>query len=186
MDEPVLEPILRGLRLRKVLPTIRLYNECTLLDIGCGWECRLLKAVEPHIKSGVGIDFKVPPSETDKIKTHNLRLDSNLPFPDESFDVVTMVAVLEHLAKPAQMIGEIERVLKKGGRLVITVPSKAAKPVLEFLAYRLKIINADEIRDYKQYYGKKELADLFKNTKLVVERHRYFQFGFNNLLVAKK
>lgn len=186
VDEPILEPFLRRLRLRKVLPTIALYPDCALLDIGCGWEFRLLKEVEPHIKSGVGIDFKVREAEAGKIKTHNFMLDSKLPFPDESFDVVSMVAVLEHLANPVQMIMEIERVLKAGGRLVLTVPSKASKPVLELLAYRLKVINADEIRDHKKYYGKKELLDILKNTNLIVECHKYFQFGFNNLFVAKK
>ncbi len=41
-----------------------------------------------------------------------------LPFADESFDVVTSTAVFEHLYNPFQAAKEIGRVLKKGGALV--------------------------------------------------------------------
>jgi hypothetical protein len=69
MKEPILEPILRALRIRKVLPVIRQYPDCCLLDVGCGWDYRLLKTLEPFIKSGIGIDYKVQESESGKIKT---------------------------------------------------------------------------------------------------------------------
>ena len=84
------------------------------------------------------------------------------------------------------MVGEIARVLKPGGRLILTVPSKAAKPVLEFLAYKIGIVSEAEIRDHKCYYDRKLLAMLFADTALDIERHRYFQFGMNNYLVCRK
>ena len=49
-----------------VKPTIEKYNNCKLLDIGCGWEAKLLKSIESYIDYGVGIDFKPP-----KLKTEN-------------------------------------------------------------------------------------------------------------------
>jgi len=116
-----------------------------LLDVGCGWEARFLKAVEPYIASGVGIDFKAPDLETAKLKTISATLNDKLPFEDNSFNVVSLMAVLEHLEKPLDILKEIHRVLKKDGSvngiLVGTVPSKAAKPVLEFLSYKLGIVN---------------------------------------------
>jgi len=60
MNEPFLEPILRRLRIAKVLPILKKFPQCKLLDVGCGWEARFLKAVEPYIASGIGIDFKAP------------------------------------------------------------------------------------------------------------------------------
>jgi hypothetical protein len=39
----------------------------------------------------------------------------------------------------------------------MTIPSVYSKPVLEFLAYKLKIISKDEILDHKQYYDKSKL-----------------------------
>ena len=186
MKEPFLEPILRRMRLQKVLPVIRRYPDCRLLDVGCGWDYRLLKTVEPLINSGVGIDFKVQETTGTKINTVCMRLTGSLPFDSESFDVVTMLAVLEHLSNPAGMMVEIERVLKKGGRLVLTVPSKLSKPVLEFLAFRLKIVSAVQIKDHKTYYNAVDIRSLLEQMGLIVEQHRYFQIGMNNYCVAIK
>jgi 2-polyprenyl-3-methyl-5-hydroxy-6-metoxy-1,4-benzoquinol methylase len=161
------------------------YPACRMLDIGCGWEARLLKTVEPYIAEGVGIDFKAPEINSGKIRTQVATLDGTLPFADESFDVVTMLAVLEHLDKPDEIALEIARVLAPGGRLVLTVPSRAARPVLEFLAYRIGIVSEAEIRDHKAYYNYRDLHALF-NGKFIIERHRYFQFGMNNFSILRK
>jgi 2-polyprenyl-3-methyl-5-hydroxy-6-metoxy-1,4-benzoquinol methylase len=186
VKEAILEPLLRRMRIRQVLPTIKKYSNCRLLDIGCGWEARLLKTVEPYIESGVGIDFKAGEIHTPKITTRRVTFDNSLPFTDGSFDVVTMLAVLEHLAEPIAIAQEIERILIPGGRLIVTVPSRAAKPVLEFLSYRLKIVSEAEIRDHKAYYNYVDLAALFEKTRLHIEQHRYFQFGMNNLCILRK
>jgi SAM-dependent methyltransferase len=45
-----------------------------------------------------------------------------LPFDDEAFDVVLSTQVLEHVPDPSQVFAESVRVLKRGGRLVLTVP----------------------------------------------------------------
>jgi ubiquinone/menaquinone biosynthesis C-methylase UbiE len=186
MKEPFLEPLLRQMRIRLVFPVIRQYPDCTLLDIGCGWEARLLKAVEPFIGRGEGIDWKAPNLRTEKLFTRQVTLSDALPCPDDSFDIVTMLAVLEHLSHPKEIVGEIARVLKPGGRLILTVPSKAAKPVLEFLAYKVGFVSEAEIRDHKCYYDRQLLTLLFADTALDIERHRYFQFGMNNYLVCRK
>ena len=186
MKEPFLEPILRRFRVQKVLPTIRRYPDCRLLDVGCGWDYRFLKTVEPYLASGLGIDFKVRETTGTKIKTVRMRLAGSLPFESESFDVVTMLAVLEHLSEPLGMMTETRRVLKKGGRLVLTVPSKLSKPILECLAFQLKLLSADEIRDHKRYYNCPDLKSLLDQAELIMEQHRYFQMGMNNFCVAVK
>ena len=46
-----------------------------------------------------------------------------LPFADESFDAVLLVAVLEHTREPWRLLAEARRVLKPGGRVVMVVPN---------------------------------------------------------------
>ena len=137
MKEPLLEPLLRRLRIRRILPVISKYPNCELLDVGCGWEVKLLREVSPYIKRGTGIDFKAPVLRDDNITTISQRFSESLPFAARTFDVVTLCAVLEHLEHPKRILEEIRRVLKPGGVLVGTVPSKASQPVLEFLSFRL-------------------------------------------------
>jgi SAM-dependent methyltransferase len=45
-----------------------------------------------------------------------------LPFRDESFDAVVNLQVLEHVMEPLEMVGEMARVLRSGGRAVLLVP----------------------------------------------------------------
>ena len=46
----------------------------------------------------------------------------NIPVEDESFDIVMLAEVLEHLENPMDVLKECKRVLKKDGKLIITMP----------------------------------------------------------------
>ncbi len=187
MHEAILEPILRKLRIGRVLDEIRVIPDCKLLDIGCGFNHTFLSTIAPHIAQGTGIDFKVPAVSFGNIRTIQARLDASLPFADHSFHAVTMLAVLEHLEKPQEMLAEIGRVLQEDGRLVLTVPGKRAKPVLEFLAFKLGIISRAEIADHKKYYDLPELRHLGVAVGgFAIVKHRSFQLGMNNFCVMQK
>jgi glycosyltransferase involved in cell wall biosynthesis/ubiquinone/menaquinone biosynthesis C-methylase UbiE len=185
--EPLLEPLLRFYRRSKIVSTIKNIKNCHLMDIGCGYNHKFLNQVEKYIDLGVGIDFKVPEYNGKKIITKKLKLSDKLPYDDSSFDIVTMLAVLEHLDKPKEITEEIYRILKPGGKLLLTVPSKRAQPVLEFLAFKLHIISEKEILDHKKYYDMEELANLIGHIDgFNIEYHEYFQFKFNNYCIITK
>jgi 2-polyprenyl-3-methyl-5-hydroxy-6-metoxy-1,4-benzoquinol methylase len=97
-----------------------------------------------------------------------------------------MLAVMEHLENDEAILKECARLLKPGGGLLITVPSWYAKPVLEFLSFRLNLINPSEIRDHKRYYNKEDLVSLVSRVDaLHLQNHSYFQWRFNNLLFCR-
>jgi len=183
MKEPILEPFLRSMRLKQVLPYLHRYPNCRLLDVGCGWEAKLLLAIEPYVASGVGIDFKAPEIKTERLTTLPITLRDALPFESNSFDFITMLAVMEHLEDDKMILKECMRLLRPGGGLLITVPSWYAKPVLEFLSFKLNLINPAEVKDHKRYYDKKDLDFLIGAVEgLRIVDHAYFQWRFNNRL----
>lgn len=183
--EPFLEPILRWMRLKRVMRHIP--KNSVVLDVGCGRTATFLKYISPHVKQGFGVDFKVEESQFINIETKQLRLENHLPFQDSSFDVVTMLAVLEHIEKEQQILNEIDRVLVPGGKLIITVPSIWSQPVLEFLAYKLKIVSEAEIRDHKRYYNRQRLKEvLVEVTGFQEYHHQYFQLWMNNFCTVVK
>lgn len=46
----------------------------------------------------------------------------NIPVPTASFDVILCTEVLEHVPEPIEAIREMSRILKKGGKLLLTAP----------------------------------------------------------------
>lgn len=47
---------------------------------------------------------------------------NHIPIPDDSFDVVLCTEMLEHVPEPVAVIAEFARILKPGGRLILTAP----------------------------------------------------------------
>jgi ubiquinone/menaquinone biosynthesis C-methylase UbiE len=182
--EPFFEKILSSLRFGKIIQYIP--SNARILDLGCGYNGKLLQTIEKSISSGVGMDISVnPESKNTKIELISHNLNYPLPFSENEFDVVTSLANLEHLDDPSYALQEIFRVLKPGGILLLTTPSVYAKPVLEILAF-LRIVSRQEIEDHKNYFDKKILYEYCRKIKFSSFKHHYFQLGMNNFLLAKK
>jgi hypothetical protein len=82
----------------------------------------------------------------------------------------------------------MHRVLHPGGVTIMTTPSVRSKRLLELLAFRFHVIDADEIRDHKHYYTKRELHTLLIRAGFVEDAitYRSFALGMKQLVVAAK
>lgn len=183
--EPIFEKILRELRFRKIFKYIP--DDSRLLDLGCGYGAELLNRTKNKLSVGVGLDISVNSGASDeKIILIKHDLSDPLPFENDAFDIVASLANLEHLCDPANAMREIHRVLKPEGSLLLTAPSTFSKPVLEFLSFRLGLISEREIRDHKQYADRKTLVGYCEKIGFSSWKHKYFQLGMNNFLIARK
>lgn len=73
-----------------------------------------------------------------------------LPFPDASFDKVVAAEVLEHLPDDARAFAELERVLKPGGKLAVTVPRYFPEKVCWALSDAYHEVEGGHVRIYKR------------------------------------
>ncbi|HEV2011281.1 MAG TPA: class I SAM-dependent methyltransferase, partial [Candidatus Limnocylindria bacterium] len=110
-----------------------------VLDVGCA-DGALFDLLRDRVAGGVGIDPDAPQtSETSATRTREgVRLVRGLfpaDTPDERFDAITMLAVIEHL--PASSYASVgsaaARLLGEGGRLIATVPEPAVDRIVELL-----------------------------------------------------
>jgi SAM-dependent methyltransferase len=100
-----------------------------VLDAGCGNGTWLLRDFRDRVGYVVGVDA-VPPNSPRLLDGFALSKLENIPFLDESFDVVLCYYVVEHLADPHAVFREFHRVLKPGGALIIKTPSLLAPMTL--------------------------------------------------------
>jgi 2-polyprenyl-3-methyl-5-hydroxy-6-metoxy-1,4-benzoquinol methylase len=105
----------------------RLKFPTRLLDIGCGSGELLRIAQNIGVQNLAGVDGVQDALEKCRdIQGEIRQVDLNktgLPFPDEAFDGVTCLEVLEHLYDPQNTLREIFRVLEKGSCAIISVPN---------------------------------------------------------------
>jgi SAM-dependent methyltransferase len=178
---------MRASRIRKNLP----WSIENVADCGCGRTAPLLRILLENsmARNATGIDMDPDFSvETKSLTLIKGDLNAPLPLKVESFDAVLSLATLEHLDKPDLHLREIYRILKPGGILLLTTPSPRGKPVLEFLAYRLKIIDRHEIEDHRQYYSSAMLETALVHAGFIPTaiNARTFQLGMNNIVIACK
>lgn len=131
-----------------------------LLDVGCGQK-PYEHIFRPFLSEYVGIEREDTFALTHAGATENrpdVVYDGNrLPFEDQSFDTVLNVQVLEHTARPAELVKEMARVLKHDGRLILSAPFQ----------FRLH----EEPHDYFRY-SPHGLRELCRNASLeIVETH---------------
>lgn len=184
-DWNIIDKFIARLRYRKLNKFIP--RNGIACDIGCGMEGYFLKSISKKIQYGYGFDMKVKNKIEGNIELiNNSDVHGGLNVQDNSIDAVFLIAVLEHLDEPEILFSEVHRILKPNGIFVLTTPSKISKPILEFMAYNLKIISRDEILDHKYYYNKEEIFRLYKKEGFKTYNYKYFLVGLNQLSWARK
>ncbi len=90
-----------------------------LIDFGCG-----RKPFEKlfQVSEYIGLDIEETGHDHRHSKVDIYYDGKHIPFPDQSFDALFSSEVLEHVFNVEQIIAEWHRVLKPGGRCLVTIP----------------------------------------------------------------
>jgi len=120
-----------------LLPYIK--ENVKILDIGC-YDGAMLDAIRKSANqidyTGIDADSKaldIAASRGAKVLKLNIESD-NLPFQSDSFDIIIIGEVLEHLKDPARILSFAKNVLKTKGILLVSLPNECT------IYHRLKIL----------------------------------------------
>ena len=97
-----------------------------ILDAGCGLSIWITPEIREKFEI-IGVDVQADSINACKeiYKGSDYRLGDlyNLEFPDNTFDIVVMREVIEHFKTPEKAVQEVQRVLKPGGKYILTTPN---------------------------------------------------------------
>jgi SAM-dependent methyltransferase len=108
-----------------------------ILDIGSGYGAFVLTARQNGYDA-IGLELAEFDNQCARVRLVQIEPNADaskifvlgsalaLPFPDESFDIVTFWNVIEHVPDYNKALSEAARVLKKGGHIVIEAPNYAS------------------------------------------------------------
>lgn len=108
------------------------YNEAArrvsgkVLEIGTGTGYGI-GIVAPHAESFLTLDKCAPSGDLELLRAPNVELRQAvvppLELPSNSFDVVISFQVIEHVRRDIELVREVHRVLRPGGKFIVTTPN---------------------------------------------------------------
>ncbi len=186
----LLEPFLarkRAQQANRLIPA-----ECRqgrILDIGCGSYPYFLS--HTSFTEKFAVDQLAPQTTVEDVRWHVLDLNHapSLPFNNNFFSVVTLLAVIEHLDPAALQVlfKEIYRVLIPSGRVILTTPAAWSDKLLKWMA-GVKLVSAEEIHEHVFAYTLPLIGWYFGTAGFDMSRlsFGYFEMGLNLWAVAEK
>ena len=167
----LVRPLLWLLSLGTLKSAIPYHGGGRLLDIGCGnggW----LRGMQECGWTVQGVEI-----DENAARTANAAgvptFCGTLPaarFPDQSFDVVRLHYVFEHLINPAEILNEIRRILKTDGVCYIRVPNIASCTYRWFKQYWYPL----DVPRHVFHYTPDTFTRLARQNGLAVQRVKYY------------
>lgn len=170
-----------------------------VLDVGCGLGTyvRKFRDLTPHAH-GIDVDEERVAEGARTLPNLLVAASEHLPYPDNSFDVIVLNEVIEHVADDARTIAECVRVLRPGGRVIIFAPNRLYLfethgiylgqryvfrliPFVNWLPDPLRNVFARHVRAYTG----PDLRRLFRDVPARLVHHGYVYPGFDNIVARR-
>ncbi|WP_284690828.1 MULTISPECIES: class I SAM-dependent methyltransferase [Bacillus] len=139
-----------------MIKTAECRAEHRVLDIGAGAGHTAL-AFSPYVQECIGVDatkemVEVASSFAQEKGVENVRFQQgtaeSLPFPDDSFDIITCRYAAHHFSDVRKAVSEVARVLKQDGRFLLVDHYAPEDPILdEFVNHLNRLRDPSHVRE---------------------------------------
>lgn len=155
-----------------------------VLDIGCG-RAPLLDVVRPARYVGIDILDAVVDANKQRFPEHAFHVwdvQETAVGPLGRFDVIVMLAVLEHFPDPVQALRNLRDGLKDCGRIILTTPHPSGQKVLDWGAVA-GVCSPEAADEHQRLLCQSGLRDAAAEADLVALHYERFLARFNQLVV---
>jgi glycosyltransferase involved in cell wall biosynthesis len=147
------------------------YTGEKILDIGCH-DGEWLSNIEGRIRVCLDVEINKSNNAISYVKADG----TAIPFPQNTFDLIYLLDVIEHVNNDKKLVKEVIRVLKPKGKLILTTPHIGIKIFPTFLT---KWVSLKWGHTLRQGYNPNLLIDYFEK-KDHVELLKLKSFGYRN------
>ena len=168
------------------------YNGKKVLDVGCNTGILLIPLLEKGVDA-IGVDISKSDIRKAQKKLQAKGFSSSLvliadakklPFKNDSFDIVLLSDILEHVSEPELVAKETCRVVKQNGNIYATVPNEM-HPVVKFEWLRKALSGRETVEEHPdEPYNLNKLINLFPN--VLVEKSGFAGFWVQKFCKFKK
>lgn len=174
--------LLRQQRFKAIVP----YIKGDILDMGCGL-ANILSYL-PSDQIYVGIEkhpdmFEWLLENRKGYEFHQKNLDQDVLTLNRRFDTILMLAVVEHMKNPPNILCQISGLLKPGGRLLITTPSQFGDGI-HSIGAKAGLFSKHAAEEHETIFSLETLQSLLNENGLTVDTYRKFLWGGNQLFVC--
>lgn len=189
-------------RLRSTLALVNALQVTSILDVGSGGGIFLLLVPPTWRRMAVDSPSNAKLAKKQGLDSLGLDLeDEDFPLEDNSFELVTLLEVIEHIRNKEHVISEIYRVLKPNGILIVTTPDARNPfwwlrdhmfdaPGVGKMVFKLRTGRLPDSLDlHKGRIGENELTDLISSQRFAtvgLGRFKIFRPNDDIVLIARK
>lgn len=149
-----------------------------LLDIGCG-----MNELVRSYQNGIGVDV-YQWGDVDLVVSDT----ASLPYEDNSFDTITILAALNHIPNRKEVLTECNRLLTGDGRLIITMIPPGISRIWHFLRRSWDSDQKERGMEKGELYGmtKADILAVLDESGFKLVHTEKFMFYINTVYAAEK
>jgi 2-polyprenyl-3-methyl-5-hydroxy-6-metoxy-1,4-benzoquinol methylase len=162
------------------------YIQGDILDLGCG-HAIITQWLEPD-QQYIGIEGRSRVYEwlkkyREAYGFYKFDLDTDVISINQRFDTILLLAVIEHLENPAMILNQIPDLIKQGGKLLITTPTRFGNTI-HLTGSKINIFSRAAADDHEIIYSYNSLNNLIVRSGLQIDYYQKFLFGGNQFFVC--
>lgn len=170
----LLSPWLRTQRIIKVAPYLR----GKILDYGCG--IGSLSAIcMPNYY--VGVDIDGPSINIARMNNPRFRFETVIP-DGEYFDSIALLAVIEHIKNPVDILSRVSVMLNPDGLIIITTPHPVAD-IIHRLGAQIGLFSTLASEEHEKLIDLRRMDGIAAQAGFSISKYERFLFGVNQLFI---
>ncbi len=172
---------------RKREKEVKHYIKGIILDIGCGPATAISY---PSVKRYYGVEFKKESvlrlsEKYPSVTFYSKDLEKENIILPEKVDMVLMIAFIEHIAKYEHPIEQAILNLKKGGKIIITTPTKFGN-LVHYIGATIGLFSKEARDDHVTILSKRDFLKMARKYSLNLIKYKQFELFCNQLVILKK